>query len=294
MLLGTEEQRTLIKNFENFLSKNIFQNQQVTLIPKYKEDILHIKIGNENQIPIYELGDGLQTLICILLPIYLNKEEQCITVIEEPESHLHPHWQLLLLKSLKQFKNHQYFISTHSSSFLNDSDVSLYHISRKEGKSFVNYINKDSEKINILNELGYKPSDLFQTNYVLWVEGETDKMYIKNWVSQLCPELIEGEHYSILFYSGSAYKHYLIDNGEINLDFIKSINQNFGIVMDSDRESQRANYKPEKKRIEEIFLENGFYCWHTKYREIENYIPYDSFHKEASSILGTSEIEIPK
>ncbi len=47
-LLGTEIERKVVTEFEQFLEDKIFK-QNVTLIPKYKEDILHIKIGDEEQ-----------------------------------------------------------------------------------------------------------------------------------------------------------------------------------------------------------------------------------------------------
>jgi len=60
LLLGVEHERNEIKAFERFLEEHIFK-KGVTLIPKYNEDVLHIKIEGQNQHPIYNLGDGLQT-----------------------------------------------------------------------------------------------------------------------------------------------------------------------------------------------------------------------------------------
>src|SRR5690606_22135044 len=45
-LLGLESDRKIIYEFEKLLEDKIFK-EKVTLIPKYQEEILHIKIGDE-------------------------------------------------------------------------------------------------------------------------------------------------------------------------------------------------------------------------------------------------------
>ena len=35
-----------------------------------------------------------------------------------------------------------------------------------------------TDKVSILKDLGYKPNDLYQTNFLLWVEGQSDKVYL--------------------------------------------------------------------------------------------------------------------
>jgi len=70
-LLGEPEERKLVKEFEDFLSVNFFESKPVTLIPKEKSPkVVHIKIGNEPQFPIYDLGDGLQNLIICTFNIF--------------------------------------------------------------------------------------------------------------------------------------------------------------------------------------------------------------------------------
>ncbi|MDC6404934.1 MULTISPECIES: ATP-dependent nuclease [Maribacter] len=290
LLLGTENQRKEIKEFEVFLGEHIFK-RNVTLIPKYDEDVLHIKLGNDKQYEIYNLGDGLQTIISILFPIFLKRNEEVIVCIEEPENHLHPAWQLRLLNALKLFSKHIFFYSTHSNVFINDSSISLYSISKSGKQSFISFLELEEEKLKIIQDLGYKPSDLFQTNYVLWVEGPSDKLYLNYWISELAPDLKEDVHYSIMYYGGETYKSFLINNGELELKLIKKLNQNFGIILDSDRRNKYESHNPKKKQIEQLFLETGNFCWLMKYREIENYIPLEVF-KEAIQQLYNTEINI--
>ena len=53
MLLGDLSSRRRIVEYQNFLSENFFENQEIVLIPKPTEDVLTIKIGNEHEQPIY-------------------------------------------------------------------------------------------------------------------------------------------------------------------------------------------------------------------------------------------------
>lgn len=292
LLLGTEEERKTIAEFENFLSERVFF-QKVNLIPKYKDDVLHIKLGKSKQTEIYNLGDGLQTIITILFPIFLRRDEETLVFIEEPEAHLHPEWQILLINALKSFDNHQFFISTHSASFINDLDSSIYLVKRTKRRSIITFSNLESQKVDIIKDLGYKPSDLFMTNYILWVEGQSDKVYFEYWLNKYAPDLIEGQHYSIMFYGGDNYQQFLSHAGEFSLGFIKKMNQNFGIVLDSDRTKKTEVFPERKKKIKQLFENDNSFCWLTKYREIENYIPLEAFKNAIKLISKRDNIEVP-
>ncbi len=292
LLLGTEEQRAEISEFENFLGEYLFKSK-VTLIPKYDEDVLHIKLGNQKQYEIYNLGDGIQTIISILFPVFIRRKSPHLVFIEEPENHLHPAWQKLLLKALKTFEQHTFFFTTHSSIFINDEETSVFLISKKITGSIISHVLFENQKVDIINQLGYQPSDLFQTNYILWVEGPSDKLYFSYWLSKMEQILKEGLHYSIMFYGGETYKSFLMNEGAFELEFVRKLNQNFGIVLDSDRKKNGERYNPLKKEIVELFQKSGNFCWLTRYREIENYIPKEIFkssvekyHKKQIEILG--------
>ena len=169
-LLGSTDDRKSIADFEAYLRRNIF-NKDVTLIPKYNTDVLEIKLGTEDQRPVYDLGDGLQSLIIILFPLFIAQGTTKIVLIEEPETHLHPKWQRKLLECMSRMDKVTFFISTHSSSFINRDDLSVFAISQISGKTHIRACNYSEDKRDILDRLGYKPSDLLLSNYVLWVEG---------------------------------------------------------------------------------------------------------------------------
>ncbi len=71
-LLGrTQSERDSVRQYEDFLADNFFGGSKVTLVPVEEDgnDVVHIKIGNKEDYPIYQLGDGLQSLIICTYPI---------------------------------------------------------------------------------------------------------------------------------------------------------------------------------------------------------------------------------
>ena len=68
------------------------------------------------------------------------------------------------------------------------------------------------EKSIICNDLGYKASDLLQTNSIIWVEGPSDRIYINFWLNEIDDSLVEGVHYSIMFYGGRLFSHLTADD----------------------------------------------------------------------------------
>ena len=107
-LLGDPEDRKLVKEFEDFLSKKFFDFQPFTLIPKDKPNqpkVVNVKIGDEEQFPIYDLGDGLQNLIICTFKIFTEKD-RCLFFIEEPDMFMHPSFQRAFLEVLCEHDQH--------------------------------------------------------------------------------------------------------------------------------------------------------------------------------------------
>jgi len=195
-----------------------------------------------------------------------------IVCIEEPEIHLHPTLQRKFLNFLCS-TNNIYFITTHSNVFLEGNDnISIYHVNHDGEKSIVSHVNSDLKSYEILDDLGYKASDILQTNGVIWVEGPSDRIYLKKWISLLDTNLKEGIHYSIIFYGGRLLAH-LSSKTEFNSDdFIPllKINRNSILIIDRDGFSSNVQLSKTKKRINSETKEGNY--WVTYGREIENYI----------------------
>ena len=89
-LLGDLNQRDTIKQYEEYLSETFFNGEKIVLIPKINDDVLTVKIGKEMERPIFSLGEGIQSIIILTLPLFLYLEKtketntNILVFIEEP------------------------------------------------------------------------------------------------------------------------------------------------------------------------------------------------------------------
>jgi hypothetical protein len=210
-LLGrTQAERDSVRVYENFFSENFFPGQSVILIPVMEgnNDVVHIKIGNNKEYPIYDLGDGMQSLIICTYPIVTETEPGSLFFLEEPDLCMHPSLQRTFLEVLKTYHRkmgHQFFITTHSNHLLDlleDNElVSIFSFSeiadQTPASADLSQVDsaanpqqskpKPSFRIRpsnlrdrqILLELGVRPSATFLANATIWVEGVSDCAYLR-------------------------------------------------------------------------------------------------------------------
>ncbi|MCA6527337.1 MAG: AAA family ATPase [Pseudanabaena sp. M135S2SP2A07QC] len=295
-LLGEPEERKLVKEFEDFLSIKFFENKPVTLIPKEKSPkVINIKIGNEDQYPIYELGDGLQNLIICTFNIFTEKQ-RCLFFIEEPDMFMHPSMQRSFLEVLSEYDQHQYFITSHSNHFLDMTidfaNISVFHFSKHEDTQPQFHIRPSSPRDReILLDLGVRNSSVFITNATIWVEGITDRLYLKAYMKKYIDELEHSDpekyseliklkedyHYSFVEYQGANLTHWSFDPDEDDDEYkirAKSICGHAFLIADGDIGS---HLKGDRKAVYEKMLGERFLVLQVK--EIENLIPVEILKK---------------
>ena len=135
------------------------------------------------------------------------------------------------------------------------------------------------EKRAILDTLGAQASDILQSNAVIWVEGPSDRIYLRSWLKMVDPDLEEGVDYTIMFYGGALLGHLSASDDAIDAFIrLRELNRNMAIVIDSDRGEPRAPLKEHAQRIVDEIRNGPGMLWITAGREIENYVPHGRMH----------------
>lgn len=245
----------------------------------------------ERRIPLSQMGSGLKTIIFVLLELYMSEDNfgnRPLFLFEELENNLHPEIQRRLLDFIYKFvtaSDGLAFITSHShvaiNCFYNKDDAAIFHVYKTEnGSSTIEAIQNSADKASILNDLGVLASDIFQSNGIIWVEGPSDRVYIKKWLAIKYPELKENEHFTFLYYGGKNLAHFTADSKEENeLIDVLLTNRNGLIVMDHDEKTAEEKIRPTKQRVKEEFEAKGKFVWITQGKEIENYLKADDIKK---------------
>jgi predicted ATPase len=239
----------------------------------------------ERYLPIKSFGDGV--VHTLLMAFEFMRKQNHVFLIEEPETHLHPELIRMLMAEIAADKNNnQYIITTHSPVLLDTSTQKVtYCVEYSDDYSTVAKCETVKSLHHILDLLDARLSDLLQANCVIWVEGPTDRMFIKRCIELLAPKLVEGHHYQIAYYGGKLLAHYTADDNCDALLNVLKLNRNAAFIADSDASAVGEEPNTTKQRLKkEIEASRGLF-WLTAGREIENYIPSRVLTKTYKALL---------
>ena len=153
-----------------------------------------VYFGTENHgyVALSQSGSGLKTVLHLLSLIHLKLKvrdksvNDGIFLFEELENSLHPRMQRNLYQYIRErfSENAVCVFSTHSpiaiDYFQADDEASIYEVNQAGGLTKCRRISAFDDRVGALGSLGVKASDALQSNFVIWVEGPTDRIYLKN------------------------------------------------------------------------------------------------------------------
>ncbi len=238
------------------------------------------------RVPLSKTGSGLKTIVLVLLNLLvipqIKEYSGCKLVygFEELENNLHPALQRRLFEYLYNIaieKDIILYLTTHShiaiNVFFDKEEAKVFHVIKNNGIARIKEIGTHIDKTEILDDLDVKASDLLQSNGIIWVEGPSDRIYIKRWLEIFTEnQLEEGKDYQFLYYGGRLLSQYSAQE-ETELISIITTNRNAAIIIDSDKRRGNESINDTKKRIIQEFKELNMFSWVTKGKEIENYLP---------------------
>lgn len=278
----------------------IFSEIRVQEIKDKEKIIWEVYLQEEGQerVALSKSGSGLKTIILVLLNLMIMpeleeyKNRKIVYGFEELENNLHPALQRRLFDYLYNYailKDTRIFITTHShvaiNAFFGRDDTQIYHVIKENGHAALKKIDSFIDKVEILDDLDVKASDILQSNGIVWVEGPSDRIYIKRWLEVFTEnDFIEGKDYQFLYYGGKTLANYSLEENP-QLINILTTNHNAAIIMDSDKRNRQSKLNDTKKRVIEEFGKLGMFCWVTKGKEIENYISCTALSKALGKTL---------
>lgn len=265
------------------LTKELYEeliNELMSLFPDITE---FISTMNEFNIPslnyveqakkldILYSGTGLKHLLDVVVKTTLSKAK--VVFLDEPESGLHPDIQRKFFDYLDSYsleKNVQFFISTHSQIILSFAENFRFHrVLNSKGKRSVIVVNKAALE-TILSDLGIRPSDLFNQDICLLVEGPVDVIFFEHIIRNFYKDEFKEIAVAVIQYGGGSASG--ISKGTIKVSNIVS-SQKY-VLWTHDRDSRPCDAPSlEAGRFKTAIEEANMRCHIWAKREIEYYFP---------------------
>lgn len=144
-------------------------------------------IQNEDQIPLDAMGEGISSLLGLIVDLCRLKDK--IFIIEEPENDIHPRAlkALLRLISDKSLQN-QFFITTHSNIVLKQlggiTETKIFnlrlHYEDHVPTTDIEVAETSEQRLDILEELGYEMNDFGLWSFWLFLEEASAERLIRD------------------------------------------------------------------------------------------------------------------
>jgi len=219
------------------------------------------------------MGGGVEQLV-ILGCLLLAQKTSCI-LWEEPESHLHPGAQDVLLSELEsRIGKSLIFLTTHSPVFVRPSDaIAVHAITNPDGKSATGRTLLKEQLQEACMILGSRPGHLAQADIVLYVEGKYGAAVVEEWLKKWPERDAILGHLLLVVQSCNPDE---IGTDDFDLGTLKKLTPNMIVFVDKDNDAGSQEPKESRKKLAAMCRKESIPCVITKLRQIEDYFPLEA------------------
>lgn len=187
--LSEENAKELYENLSEFLPN--FKEIDVFIEPdpqmKFNIDV-NLLNSNNQQISLKKMGDGTNRRTTMAIFKHKQDKNDLCYVFDEPDTHLHIKAQLDIFNLFNDLAedNKQVIITTHSPFLINEinpKDIKLLSLG-PDNTSNIKTLTEESE-FHVLKDLGVNNIDLFFTNKLIIVEGESEQLFLPKFYQKI-------------------------------------------------------------------------------------------------------------
>ena len=170
------------------------------------------------------------------------------------------------------------FIATHSTVFVDNADLNnTWIVRRKNKETKVVRIEERNELKNIVYELGIKPSDIFFSNSIIFVEGMTENVFFPILAEKMGIDF-KGNGLALIAINGKSSGRYRL---HVFLDAAKDAQIPFFMILDKVAEHETKELKDILRPNKNLFV--------LKKSAIEEYYPKNRLME---ALKSTYDLEI--
>jgi putative ATP-dependent endonuclease of the OLD family len=231
-------------------------------------------------------GAGIREALRLVLDNELTNPD--LLLVEEPEIHLHPALEMSMLRYLQAASDHsQIFVTTHSTNFLDTSDMRNVYLISREPWVEARLLDYAEAEEAIPAQLGLRLSSLFMFDRLVFVEGPSDEAVLRELASTIGVNLGRAGVGFVSIGGARNFTHYATES---TLRFLTKRRVDMMFVLDRDESSDE-----EIARLQ-TFMGSSAILHMLERREMENYLavprPLAEFIKWKRDLSGLPVIDV--
>jgi predicted ATPase len=235
-------------------------------------------------LPSSSVGDGIKQQFITVF--HIKTHPRSIIAVEEPEIHAHPELQRAIFNLLSEESSRtQIVITTHSPVFASSADLNHVRLVtlNSEGSTSVEPVTEQNVQ-RVIEELGVRPSDFFDDDIVVFVEGADDVRIFRAFARKLASStrisFIDAEGCNSMAYYANA-----------KVLMSKRLKIALFVIFDGDTEKEAWMDKIKSRLLKQLNLDPKRVVTLSK-TSIEDYLLVPRAIKEAFPAAAKSSEEI--